>query len=89
MAMMSTQIKAVCQCVGEFAKVAGHEAFTIAAVASRKVLCVNPRVQALSAAWRINDECLELQSTVGSKKQVGEGACSSSQITSSSPGQLR
>ena len=42
----------------------------IAAVASRKQLCVNPKVKSHSAAWRINDECLQLQSKEGSKKQA-------------------
>jgi DEAD_2 len=59
---------------GEFTKARGHEVFTIAAVASRKVLCVNPRVSALKAAWRVNDACLELQSKAGSKKQALSGA---------------
>lgn len=59
---------------GEFARVKTAERFSIAAVASRKVLCVNDRVQALKAAWRINDQCLELQSKSDSKKQMLSGA---------------
>lgn len=47
--------------------------FTISAAASRKVLCVNPKVQALQAAWRINDQCLQMQSQSTSKKQVIAG----------------
>lgn len=47
--------------------------FRISAVASRKVLCVNPKVQSLQAAWRINDECLQLQSKTDAKKQALSG----------------
>ena len=70
----------MCGAAGEFARVKTTESFTIAAVASRKVLCVNDRVQALKAAWRINDQCLELQSKSDSKKQMLAGVLQSHSI---------
>lgn len=61
------------QHAGEFAKVKAANEFKVVAVASRKILCVNPKVKALGASWRINDECLQLQSKETSKKQVMSG----------------
>lgn len=58
---------------GEFAKVKAANEFKIVAVASRKILCVNSKVKALGSSWRINDECLQLQSKTTSKKQTLSG----------------
>eukprot|EP00892_Ulva_mutabilis_P012133 jgi/Ulvmu1/9292/UM050_0041.1 len=61
------------QFLGEFAKVQAAKNFKIVAVASRKILCVNQKVKALGSSWRINDECLQLQSKDTTKKQVLSG----------------
>lgn len=58
---------------GEWTKVKAAKHLKVVAVASRKVLCVNPQVKGLGSSWRINDECLQLQTKNASKKQILSG----------------
>ncbi|BDA42655.1 ATP-dependent DNA helicase DDX11 [Coccomyxa sp. Obi] len=58
------------QFVSELHRTPFAASFSVAAVASRKALCINDSVQRLGNATRINEKCLDLQSGKGRKKVV-------------------
>lgn len=62
------------QFVGELRRTGFAETVSVAALASRKALCVNPDVAKLVSLSRINEKCLDMQQPSGKAKKQASGA---------------